>query len=332
MSTSEATLTLVMRARNLAGTAVADLKTSLAGVGAAARNAGAELATAFAGKGRQIANELGNVVVNVLNGQDFSQAGLALGATMAGGVVAAFGEKLIAALAGTAVVQGLLATLSALGTAIGGFIAAAIPVGMALLPALLVAALVAAVAFLVTHPELAKKILDVAGSIVGGIISGLAKLPGLLLDVFVKAAGFVLSNTITLIGNIVTWYLSIPGKIIGLGIAIVTTIVNGLVSLPGKIADVIRTAFENLKIDVGPFHINGKTGITIDLPNIVDVQHQTGAGIESYGKGHSGGTGPGLVSGDTHIHTHLYLDGRQIAEVVDGIQAREFLRQPLRTG
>jgi hypothetical protein len=295
VSTSTAELTLVLKAQNLAKGAIADVKTAIGGIETSAKNAGAALSTAFAGKGRQIGQELGSLTTNILNGQDFTAAGLQLGATLAGGLVSAFGEKVITYLAGTALVASIGGALSAAGASIGGLVAAAIPVGMAALPFLLVAAVVAAIAFLITHPEVVGEIAKVAGSIVGGIIGGLAGLAGMILGAIVAAPGVIASVVGGFVGGIVDWFLKIPGKLVDLGASIVKAIVGGLVSLPGKIWDVVTQAFTNLKIDIGPFHIRS-TGVTIDLPRLDAPANSSGYTVGRYGSvgGHAAGGWAGL--------------------------------------
>lgn len=268
MSTSEAELTLVMRARNMAAGAIADVKTSLAGIETNARKAGSALSTAFEGKGQQLARELGNLVTNALSGRDLGLAAVDLGATLAGGLVGAFGEQLVVRLAASEFIVGIGASLSIAGEGIGALIAAAIPIGMAALPVLLVGAVVLAIGFLITHPEVAAEIGRVASTIVGGIIGGLAGLAGKIVGAVVAAPGVVADVVGGFVGDIVRWYLSIPFKLLGLGASIVGAIVGGMISFPGKVADIVRDAFANLKIDVGPFHISGRTGVTIDLPKI----------------------------------------------------------------
>ena len=47
-----------------------------------------------------------------------------------------------------------------------------------------------------------------------------------------------------------------------------TTIINGMASLPGRLLDVFRNAIANIHFTVGPFTVDGRTGISIDMPNI----------------------------------------------------------------
>jgi TP901 family phage tail tape measure protein len=82
----------------------------------------------------------------------------------------------------------------------------------------------------------------------------------------------------TFIGSIVRFFLGIPGRIASIGGRIVSGIIGGMASLPGRLADVIRRAFANLRIDIGPFHISA-SGVTIDLPQISIPSFDVGTGF-----------------------------------------------------
>lgn len=250
---STAELTLVMRAQNLADGAINDLKGKLEGVATKAKAVAGRFVSAFQTVGSQLSYALGQSAVEVISGGDASKAFTQVGVVMAGALVAEFGSQVVTTLAGSAFVQGIGAALATLGTAMGSFIAAAIPVGMALLPVILVAALIAAVAFLIMNPDIAKKIWDFGASIIKGIIGALAGIGKVILDFLLAEFNF--------------------------GVKIVGAIVGGLVSLPGKIADVIREAFSQLKIDIGPFHIRA-SGVTIDLPQLTQGNHDRVRGDE----------------------------------------------------
>lgn len=358
MSTSEAELTLIMRARNLASGELEKLHSGLDTVVGKAQAAG----HALAGMAGTLGQGIGNLVQAVLSGQDVGQAFAQAGINGAGILVGTFGEQILSKLAGSAIVQGIAATLAGLGSTIGGLISAAIPIGMAAAPALLVAALVAAVAFLVTHPEVAGKALQVGGAILGGILSGIAGLVGGLLGVFVNAFAGVNTAINTFIAGVVGFFLSIPGSLVNLGASIVTTIIGGLVSLPGRLADVVRQAFAGLKIDVGPFHVSA-AGVTIDLPTFDSGGTATSGRGGAYGPPPSSGpytshasggwvglNGPELSwvgeRGPEYIvpnhelgkggpglpPVQLIVDGRVLAEIVDEHTYRTGQRVPIRLG
>lgn len=230
VSSSTAELTLILRAQNLAKAAIGDLKGAVKGVGDQAKVVGSQLSTAFAGKGRILASELGSLTTNLLSGSSWASAGIALGATLAGGLVAAFGEKIIEKLAATTFVQGIMATLSAagtaMGTAVGTFMAAAVPLAMAALPFLLVAALVAAIAFLITHPDVARKIADVALTIVHGIIAGLVGLGGAIISTIVGGLAGLGGALIGVFGAAFRGVLSVVRTIVGAVIGTIQGIVD----------------------------------------------------------------------------------------------------------
>jgi hypothetical protein len=99
-----------------------------------------------------------------------------------------------------------------------------------------------------------------AGAAIGAFIAaaipiGMALLPLLLVAAVVAAIVFLVNNP------------KIVGQIIDFAASVIKAFIGALVSLPGKIADVIRQAFANIKIDIGPFHIRS-SGITIDMPSL----------------------------------------------------------------
>jgi hypothetical protein len=299
MASSTAELTLLLNAKNMASSVVGGVSNALDGVAKKASSVGRALGE----MGSSLGAGLGNLTENLLTGQDLGQAATHLGAFIAGETVQEFGVSIVQKMAGSTIVQAVGGAMSAFGSTIGGLIAAAIPIGMALWPVLLVGAIAAGIIFLINNPAIVKTILDFAGSLVGGIISGIGKLPGLMLDVIVGAGKLLISGAggiISIVGGIVGFFLSIPGKLVDLGISIVKAIVGGLASLPGRIADVIRQAFANLHIDVGPFHIDGRTGVKIDLPDLsgagTNVTGNAGPYSRSYytDKGHAAGGWAGL--------------------------------------
>lgn len=115
---------------------------------------------------------------------------------------------------------------------------------------------------------LAKSFLDWIGPMVAqvpgllvqfanAVITEVGKLPGRLWDFL----------TGTLIPAIMRWGPKLLGAAGDMARSFIRGFIDALGSLPGKIADVVRSAFAGLRIDVGPFHISG-SGVTIDLPKI----------------------------------------------------------------
>lgn len=245
----EATLTLVIAARNIAGNAIGQVNKQIGTIGTNAATAAGRFAQSFERAGSTAAAGLGAVVSGALGSGDFTAALQSAGANAAGYFAENMGNNLLLKLGASGLVATLGATLSAAGAAIGGLIAAAIPIGMAALPFLLIGAIIAAIAVLIVNEDIRNKVLGFAGGVIGFIVDGLAKLPGILIDLFGKAWDALLKAVVVF------------------GPQLVQTIIGGLISLPGKIVSAITDAFSHLKIDVGPFHIRS-SGITIDLPNL----------------------------------------------------------------
>lgn len=354
MADEEIELALIIQARDLASRELGKLKSSISGVGDTIKRAFSGTKAAV----REAFRGTADLVGDILKGEDlgsslkqFAGGFIDVGAEAGVNLAAGLGTKLIAAIGGSALIASIGGALAAAGSAIGGLIAAAIPVGMALLPALIVAAIVAAVVFLITHPEVVGKVLEFAGDLVGWIIDGLIALPGLLLDFFGAAWQGVVDAVGPFVGSIVDFFLGIPGQLVNLGANIVSTIVGGLISLPGKVADVVREAFANLKIDVGPFHITGR-GITIDLPDITGggssklvgkfSQHAAGgwAGLNGPELSWLGEREPELVIpksqlgglGPSEVHTTVMLDGEVLLKQLDRRMYRNVRRQPSVSG
>lgn len=254
-------LTLLLRAKIAGQGALDTMSLGLDKVADKAKGIGG----AFSGMGNALANGLGNATETLAQGGGLGAAAAGLGVYMAGQLVENFGGQMIEKLASSSLVAAITAPLAALGSAIGGIIAAAIPIGMALLPFLIIGAIVAAIAVLIFNEDIRNKVFAFAGELIGNIVKGLAGLGATLLGFFGGVWKTVSGSIPGFIADIVGFFLSIPSKLINLGTSIVTTIINGLISLPGKIADVVRQAFADLKIDIGPFHIRS-TGITIDAP------------------------------------------------------------------
>lgn len=110
-------------------------------------------------------------------------------------------------------------------------------------------------------PMVMPKIVAFGTNIITWLIGVLLSLPGKLWDFLVNV----------LIPAWTKWAPKIVASMFGIGVQMVTGIIKGLASLPGKVADKIASAFRNLRIDIGPFHISS-SGVTIDLPKI-DLPH-----------------------------------------------------------
>lgn len=264
---SEAEISLILRAKDMAEGEIAKLKGSLDGLVSKAQLVTSKLKT----MGRSLGRDIGTLVTSIASGGDVGQAFAQMGMMAAGQFVGRLAEGMILMLVQSSFVQALIPIVTSIGTAIGGFMAAAVPVGMALLPVLLVAALVAAVAFLIMNPDIVAKIADFAGSIISTLVGFLAKLPGAILDVIVGAFRFA--------GDIV-------GKVGQFALSIIGGIIGGLLTFPAELSKTIARAFQSLKIDVGPFHIRA-SGVTIDLPDI--SAPATGAVGQKIGRHASGG-------------------------------------------
>jgi TP901 family phage tail tape measure protein len=130
-------------------------------------------------------------------------------------------------------------------------------------------------------PQIVGQAVGLAGQVVGAIAGLAGQVVGTVLSIPGRVIAWVASvvgqarqlatrvaaGIGEMAGKVVGFFLSIPGKVIGVGAKIVGGLIDGLASFPGKLWDIITSAFRNLKIDVGPFHITG-AGVTIDLPHI----------------------------------------------------------------
>lgn len=129
--------------------------------------------------------------------------------------------------------------------------------------------------------EIFGKAVRIVGQAVGNIIAFIVGIPGKvvgwvagLVSQAARAAGGFLGAIGKMAGDVVGFVLSIPGKLAGLAGAflrlagdVVKGFMDGLVSLPGKVIDFFANMIRNIRIDIGPFHISGESGITIDLPS-----------------------------------------------------------------
>lgn len=298
MSTSSATLELVMRARNLASGAVNEVGDSLTGLGRKAGETAGRIGGAFASLGGSLAVGLGSAVDSLSTGGNLGDAMLTLGGFMAGELTENFAGSLLEKLASGGILAAITAPLAGLGTAAGGLISAAIPIGMAALPFLIIGAIVAVIAVLIANEEIRNKVIGFASGLVSNLVNALSgflgQLPAVLGAAFGAAFDFVVKGVIPFVGQLVELWLTLPLRLAGLGLSILETIIGGLVGLPGRVADIVRDAFANLKIDIGPFHITG-AGVTVDLPKI-DVPHfATGVVGFSGGLAVVGERGPELL-------------------------------------
>ena len=123
--------------------------------------------------------------------------------------------------------------------------------------------------------ELQVRLLEFFAGIATNILGGIAQLVANIVGFFVALPGRIASIIpaiaglfSTLVGNIVGFFVALPGRIVSVGGAIVRAIIGGLSSLPGKLAGAIGDAFRSINFSVGPFHISGTNGISIDLPDI----------------------------------------------------------------
>lgn len=275
MADREATVELAVTARDLAANAFGDVAEDMQKVARTATEAAGKVGTAFAGTGRSISVGIGAAVDSLVTGGSLGDAFVTLGGFMAGELTENFGEQAIEKLTSSTLVGAIIAPMAGIGSSIGGALAAAIPVGMALAPVLIIAAIAGAIALLIANPDIRGKVIAFAGGVVDMIVSTLRNLLGALPKIvgalFAAAWEFVLTAVKTYIALMATLWLELPSRLIGLGADIVRTIIGGLASLPGRVADIIASAFRNLHIDIGPFHISS-SGVTIDLPNI-DLPH-----------------------------------------------------------
>lgn len=345
MSTSQATLELAVKAKDLASGAIDAIGDNLKGLGSTASGAASRISGAFEGMGSQLAAGIGMATETLASGGSIGDAMSMLGIFMAGQLAETFAEQMLERLVESSLLSSLAAPLAAIGTSIGGLISAAIPIGMALLPVLLVAALVGAVAFLIANPEIVGKITAFVGGLVGTIGDLLRQGLGILADIVPKAFAaawqLVVNGVKAYIGFVVDFWTQLPQRLLGLGVAIVTTIIGGLASLGGRVAQIVGDAFRSLRLDIGPFHITG-AGVTVDLPNI-DVPHFAG-GVRNFGGGMAivGERGPELVrlprGSDVLNHqqigaaggggggTTLRLEGVSEAQLLDIVERGLYVR------
>lgn len=136
--------------------------------------------------------------------------------------------------------------------------------------------------------------------------------------IFGTAIPEILKHLPGILLTIGTWVLTeaIPGVLrifVGLGKGIISGILEGLGSLKTEVGNAIgsaiREAFESIDIQVGPFHISGRGGVTFTMPSFNIPNPFAGGGTAT-----SSSTGP--ASSSSTFTANLNLDGQQIASVV----------------
>lgn len=278
MSTSTAELTLIINARNLAGSAIAQFQTQMGKVASKAQQIVGAFKKAFAGFGSIIGMAVGNLAYDLEHGQSWDEAFRQFGLTMAVLAAATFAEnmggQIAAKIAAAPIVAAIGVQLTALGAAIGGVIDAGIGIGMAALPFVLIAAIIAAIAILIFNEDIRNKVIAFAGQMISNIVTGLSTLAGALLGV---------------VGGAIQWLADHISPFVG-GLA--KAILDALASLPGRIADLIRKGLMAiLPIDIGPLHITMQ-GVTLDLPDLTsNPQAQVHGGGKKKNVGGSQGGG-----------------------------------------
>lgn len=221
MSASTAELTLIIKAQNLAESALTGVRTSLGKVATTARTVAGDIRKSFSGLGSLLASQFVNVIGDLLTGGKHLEAdAVALGLTLTGGIVEGLSMSLVPMIIeralSSAALAPLVAALTTGGVTLGTVISTAIAVGMAAFPFVLLAAAVAALVYLATNPEARQKAHDVAMMVLGKIGDGLRALPKVLGDIFSFALRFVGGIVETGIRAVVGFFLSIPGRIKGL--------------------------------------------------------------------------------------------------------------------
>jgi hypothetical protein len=208
VSASVAELTLILKAQNLATTAFNDMKSGLDSVATKAKTTAQKVADSFkSGAMRHLFDAIGPSFFRVINalvtGRNIPQAFTEMGLIAAASMAAEFGDKIIDKIAASGFVVKLSAFMSAAGKVVGGVIDKAIALGMAALPFVLAGVLIAALVYLVTHPEVVRKLHDIAMTIIGKIGDGLRGLATFLGGIFGSAMGHVFNVVTYWVGKIV---------------------------------------------------------------------------------------------------------------------------------
>lgn len=146
-----------------------------------------------------------------------------------------------------------------------------------------------------------------------------------LIEWGMKFGEFILTTAIPAIARtlpgvlltIGTWVLTeaIPGVLrifIGLGKGIISGILSGLGSLKTEVGNAIgsaiQSAFEAIDLQVGPFHISGRGGVSFSMPAFNIPNPFAGGGTTT--------SSAGPASSSSSFTANLYLDGDQIATAV----------------
>lgn len=221
MSANTAELTLIIKAQNLAESALTGVRTSLGKVATTARTVAGDIRKSFSGLGSLLASQFVNVIGDLLTGGKHLEAdAVALGLTLTGGIVEGLSMSLVPMIIeralSSAALAPLVAALTTGGVTLGTVISTAIAVGMAAFPFVLLAAAVAALVYLATNPEARQKAHDVAMMVLGKIGDGLRALPKILGDIFGLALRVVGGIVATGINTVVSFFLSIPSRVAGL--------------------------------------------------------------------------------------------------------------------
>lgn len=156
-----------------------------------------------------------------------------------------------------------------------------------------------------------------------------------------------------IIWTIASWVVTegIPGVLrifAGVGKGIITGILDGLGNLASAVADAIRDALRSIDFWIGPFHISGRTGITVRMPTITLPQFNlpsfASGGIVpgapgmpqlvvAHGGepiGRSAGAGLGGGAGPLSITTQIQVNGKTIAEAVNNVNMADATARGMR--
>lgn len=197
----------------MADAALGSVSDSIEAVG---RTAG-RIGSALEGMGRSAAVGLGMAAETLLQGGSLGDAAVQLGIHMASELTETFGEQAITRFTSSSLLAAITAPLAAVGSSIGGIIAAAIPVGMALLPVILIGAIVAAIAVLIFNEDIRNKVFGFIGGVLRWIGDALGKLGQVFADALTAVWTFISRDVPQLggkiVGGIIDGLASLPGKL-----------------------------------------------------------------------------------------------------------------------